>query len=909
VISSARSIRTKLALLIVLSVGAAALSSFGLGTYRELVRFAEAKRAEWSATADVLAASVAEPLSRGDRATAQQVLNSIGRMPTIRFAEIRNPAGAPFAQAGTGVALVSADTVPGGVGFWDMLTRGAFFLSADIVKGGRQVGRLGLLVDTAELWQRVAQALTAASLSAGLAVVIGLVIAGRLQRAITRPLAALTSTMSRVRASNDFSERAERSSDDETGQLVDAFNDMLDQIGRRDAALEAHRAGLERTVEERTRDLAEARDVAEAANRAKSDFLATMSHEIRTPMNGVLVMAELLAGAGLPPRQQRYAETIARSGQTLIAIINDILDLSKIEAGKLTLEQGRAPLATLVEDVLSLFWERAAAKSLDLAARLGPDVPAAIEADPVRLGQILANLVNNALKFTESGHVMLSVSLQAAAGPDRAELRFAVSDTGIGIPADKLGGIFEAFTQADQSTTRRYGGTGLGLSISRRLVDAMGGRMEVESNEGHGSVFSFTLPARILEPAPSQAVATSGRRAAVLVAGDATRQVLREALADSGYALVDGEGGRPDAIFAEPDWIAANEAVLAVPGVRPPVICVAGFGDPRVDRLQAAGLADAVLVQPVSSPRLREVLRALAAGTLAALDHAGRNVQPDMPSLPRLRLLVADDSPVNREVVSEALARLGAETVLVEDGLQAVEAFRAGRFDAVLMDCSMPHLDGFGATRAIRAFEAETGASRTPVVALTAHVAGGGADNWREAGMDAYLSKPFTMRSLADCLKRLQPTAAQAVPAPLPAAADAPAPPSEEREGPLDPAVLDSLKAIAGGSPAMLERIFGLFRAHAPARFAGLTEACAAGDLERIASEAHALKSPSLNIGALRLGRLCGELETEARAGRPDDQPERLKAIEAELADVMQAIGAPAPVPATLPPLALAESV
>jgi two-component system sensor histidine kinase BarA len=757
-----RSIRAKLALLIAASVGSAVALSFGIGSYRELNRFGEAKRAEVAATAEVLAATVADAVATANRSAANRVINSIGQIPGVRFAQIRDAAGAIFVEAGTGVALISPGRRQAEIpSLWTMLRDGSFFVTTRIVKGGVQVGSLGILVDTSELSDRLKQALVAAAWSAVAAMLIGLLIASRLQRAITRPLGSLARTMADVRLTSNFAQRAERSSDDETGQLVDAFNDMLGEIRTRDAALEDHMAGLERTVEDRTKDLAEARDVAEFANRAKSDFLATMSHEIRTPMNGMLVMAELLAGTELPARQQRYAETIVRSGQTLLTIINDILDLSKIEAGKMELEQGRVSVATLVEDVLGLFSERASSKQLDLAAQIGPDVPLVIEGDPVRLSQILSNLVNNALKFTEAGHVKLVVERRAGSAED-VELAFKVEDTGIGIPADKVDHIFEAFSQADQSTTRRFGGTGLGLSICQKLVTAMEGRIWAESTVGEGSTFAFTLKARVLEQGPTP-VRTMGRSAVMALAGEATRAVIGDMLGHWGYAALPAS---PDTlastgaelIFAGMDWIEARAPEISRAASRPTIICVAGFGNSKVDGLVSAGLADGVLVQPVSSARVRDILQAIEAGSLASLLESRRG-DPGvaLPELRRLSVLVADDSPVNREVVSEALTRLQARTSTVDDGLQAVAAFKAGQYDVVLMDCSMPEMDGFAATRAIRAYEAENGLERTPVVALTAHAAGGGGDSWRDAGMDDYLTKPFTMRSLAECLARWQP--------------------------------------------------------------------------------------------------------------------------------------------------------
>ncbi len=902
--TQARSIRAKLALLIAASVGAAVLLSFAIGSYRELSRFGEAKRSELEATAHVLAASGADAVAAGNRAAAQQVLNAISRIPEVRFAEIRTPDGVIFAEAGTGVALTSrasgrdeADT-----SLWRMLTDGSFFMTSAIVKGGRPVGSLGLLVDTSELSDRLKQALTAAGIGALVAIGMGLLIASRLQRSITGPLGDLAQTMNRVRVTSDFGQRAERRSNDETGQLVEAFNDMLDQIGSRDQALEEHRAGLERTVDERTRELADARDVAESANRAKSDFLATMSHEIRTPMNGMLVMAELLAGTELPARQQRYAETIARSGQTLLTIINDILDISKIEAGKLELEQGRVSIATVVEDVLGLFWEKASSKSLDLAATIGPDVPAVIEADPVRLSQILSNLVNNALKFTESGHVRLKVQRQAGPERDDAQLLFSVEDTGIGIAADKVDAIFEAFSQADQSTTRRFGGTGLGLSICERLVGAMGGRIWVESTPGSGSQFKFTIPVRVLEDAPPQPFA-AGRTAIVALDAEASRAVLVEALAESGY-LVDGaargQPGKADVVFAGADWIEANARPRNGAGELGTVICVAGVGNSKVDRLLAAGLAHGVLGQPVSSNRVREILAAAAAGTLSSLLETRRSEPAaELPELSGLSVLVADDSAVNREVVTEALSRLHARTSTVADGREALDAFKSGRFDIVLMDCSMPVMDGFAATRAIRAYETERGVARTPIVALTAHVAGSAADSWRDAGMDDYLTKPFTMRSLSECLARCRPAggwlhgAIEPIANQNEATGEAGGEAADGGTGPLDADVLKSLRAIASGSNAMLAKIFGMFQGHAPARFAALQEAIAAGDLERAASEAHALRSPSLNIGALRLAALCSALESQARAGDPAAlSGPALDGIDCELRAVMAAVDA-----------------
>ena len=372
--------------------------------------------------------------------------------------------------------------------------------------------------------------------------------------------------MADVRESQDFTTHVERQSDDETGTMVDAFNDMLVNIRERDERLSEHRAQLETKVEERTKDLRVAKEDAESANAAKSEFLATMSHEIRTPMNGMLVMAELISGAELAPRQQRYAEVIVKSGQSLLSIINDILDFSKIESGSMDIEQIPLDPATVIDDVLNLFWERASSKGLDLAGYVEADVPMVIQGDPVRLNQVLSNLVNNALKFTEKGHVCVIARKLPEPGPDGAMMvEFAVQDSGIGIPEDKIDTIFSAFSQADQSTTRKYGGTGLGLAICKRLAHAMGGQIGASSTPGEGSVFAFTVATRSLDESIRQP-ASPLRSALIAVEGSITPAAIGGYLKHHGIsvehiapdALTPQACQRFDAVFLSPHAVVAH---------------------------------------------------------------------------------------------------------------------------------------------------------------------------------------------------------------------------------------------------------------------------------------------------------------------------------------------------------------
>ncbi|ONF45624.1 ATP-binding protein, partial [Methylobacterium radiotolerans] len=668
--------------------------------------------------------------------------------------------------------------------------------------------------------------------------------------------------------------------DDEVGALARTFNDLLSAVNERDHRLAAHSAHLEAEVSARTADLSEAKQVADAANAAKSAFLATMSHEIRTPMNGVLVMAELLAGSDLPARQRRYAEVIARSGRSLLAIINDILDFAKVEAGKLELERVPVSPAELADTAVTLFAERARTAGLDLAAEVAPEVPHAILGDPVRLGQVLSNFVSNALKFTEAGHVSVRMAIDAGDGC----LVIAVSDTGIGIPQDKLGTIFSAFSQADQSTTRRFGGTGLGLSIAQQIVAAMGGTVAVTSRVGAGSTFSARIPVTVAEPARPVRRREAVPAAIVLdAAGPATRAALAAGLGAAGFATVAPGSG------TAAHWI-GDAAALVAAGRRPDragrVLAVAGPGDGAADAVLSAGLADAVLRWPVTQAEWQPVLAALAAGdalAASAPSAATAATAEALPQFPAARVLVADDSAVNCEVAREALARCGVtDVVTVEDGAAAVAAAAARRFDLILMDGSMPVLDGFAAARRIRQREATAG-GRVPIVALTAHVLGEAADAAAAAGMDGTLLKPFTLRQLADLLQAQVP-ALRGPPADATARTGTPesvgpvAAPPEAADDLLDAEVLDGLLSLGDG--AFLDRVLDLYRAQGPVALAHLRAALAASDQPAIARAAHSLKSMSANVGARALVARLRVIEEAARSAACAERADACDALD-----------------------------
>lgn len=884
-----RSLAGRLALAVTGAVTAALVLAAALSVWREVDRYAADKQAALEAVAQVFAHGGARATAANDEAAAAASLRAIGNVPSIVYGAIERPDGSVLAEQGIGLRLTQDAALDGAdLSLLHLFATQSLRATAPILENGRPVGRVVLIGETDDIRDHVWAAGQNAALAALLAVAIGIGVSFYLQRSVTRPLGALTRTMEAVRLRHDYTQRARVESDDEVGALARTLNDLLSAVNERDHRLAAHSAHLEAEVQARTADLREAKQVADAANAAKSTFLATMSHEIRTPMNGVLVMAELLASADLPVRQRRYAEVIARSGRSLLAIINDILDFAKVEAGKLDLEHVPVCPAEIADTVVTLFAERARAAGLDLAADIAPEVPQAILGDPVRLGQVVSNFVSNALKFTEAGHVSVRMALDAGDGC----LVIAVTDTGIGIPQDKLATIFSAFSQADQSTTRRFGGTGLGLSIAQQIIAAMGGTVAVESRVGAGSTFSARIPVTVAEPA--RPILRHGTVPAAIVldtAGTATRVALAASLSGAGFAPVAADRGAAPA-----HWV-LDAAALVAAGRRPDragrVLVLAGAGDNAADQALRFGLADAVLRWPVIQAEWRPLLAALAAGDPFTASAAVAVATDLLPQFSGARVLVADDSAVNREVALEALARCGVtDVVTVEDGAAAVAAAGAQRFDLILMDGSMPILDGFTAARTIRQREAATD-RRTPIVALTAHVLGEAAEAAEAAGMNGTLLKPFTLRQLADLLEAHVPSLRDAAReaavgseearAALPTGASPGASPEASPDGDLlDAEVLDGLLGLGDG--AFLDRVLDLYRAQGPVALATLRSALAVSDQPAIARAAHSLKSMSANIGARALVARLRAIEDAARNAACAEPQEACDGLETLLA-------------------------
>ena len=850
-----------------------------------------------------------------DSDLAKKVLESLNANQAVMSAHIFMPSGNLFSKYRADASADSPDTeVPEKIG--SLLSaaissaspkqrfEGLKFVDAihPILFDNEVIGYLHLRTSLGSFVTTLQRIAVVAIIVMFLAVIVAYILSSRLKSAVSFPILQLSGLMKRVSKDQDFSLRAEPKSGDEIGALMVGFNDMLKQINLRDEKLAFANQELSQAFDETLK----AKEAAELASSAKSDFLARMSHEIRTPMNGVLGMTELLLGSDLIGSKRKFAETIQQSGESLLAVINDILDFSKVEAGKLTLEESDFDVCDTVEGIVDLLYTRAQQKGVSLIAAISPEMKSMVHGDANRLRQVLMNLVGNAIKFTSEGDIVVGLS-QHETETGKRELRFYVKDTGIGIAGNHLALIFDSFAQADISTTREYGGTGLGLAISKQLVELMGGKISVRSVVGEGSTFSFSIPqtpakqARVADPGVLDPLI--GIRVLVVDDNPINREVFSRQLlawqaevqtaasASEAIGMLEAATNRAekfdivllDFFMPKTDGMQLAATIRSRPEFgRPGLVMLSSADSESIPERPEVACIDLYLPKPVRRAVLHEsVTTVLQEGTIEAYGSTAPIADDESEKVSfNLSALLVEDIPINMQVARIMLTNIGCKVVEATNGREALERIAERRPDIVFMDCQMPVMDGYSASRVQRAREVKTGAPRVPIVALTANALAEDRQKCMDAGMDDFVSKPFRKEDLITVVRRVmgdsditrnkvQPVGEHAVlPAKRGVAVAAPKNAAAPAESVIDRRSLDQINDLdPNQNGELLNSIIDTYCENAEVLMLELIEAARERDLQAAVRAAHSLKSSSANVGAQRLAELCRSMEQQGRNG------------------------------------------
>jgi len=774
------SLRRRLTLLILSSsVLGLVLACTGLAAY-ERTNFRASTLNELSALTDTLGANVAASLLFSDQKTGADMLRALAtehHVLAARLYDVNGKAFAEYRRSDVGKDFQMPEWRKQGSEF----TADTLTLFRVVSLNGERAGTIGIVSDLTGLRAEIWQFSKISALVLAFSLLVTFVVASRLLKLAMHPILQLAALAEKVSIHEDYSLRGEIQSNDEVGMLVTSFNEMLGRIQDRDSALQKLNSELEGRVEKRTAELLRAKESAEIASRAKSEFLANMSHEIRAPLNGVIGMTELALETGLNEEQREYLDTVKVSADGLLGVINDILDFSKIEAGRVDLEEIDFNLRETLESTLKTLALRADEKGLELLCDIASDIPEMLKGDPSRLRQIVINLVGNAIKFTQQGEVGLKVSTETSDGEARS-LLFAVSDTGIGIPAEKQKLIFDPFAQADTSTTREYGGTGLGLTISARLVGMMGGKIWLESEPGKGSSFFFT--AKLKNSKQKEEAEVTGandllRGTKVLIVDDnrTNQRILQGILGHWEMVTAAAAGGEEAIAFLSEaarsgkpytlvltdmcmpniDGFELVERIRRRPELSSATIMMLTSAGHRGDaqRCKELGISG-YLLKPIRQSELREAISRVL-DTSKQGEHEPLVTRFSLQSVRDhadvLRVLVAEDNTVNQRLITRLLEKRGHHVKVAPNGREAITTLEKGTFDLVLMDVQMPEMDGLDATAAIRSKEVASGKHQN-IIALTAHAMKGDKERCLAAGMDGYLTKPIRAQELDAILER-----------------------------------------------------------------------------------------------------------------------------------------------------------